>query len=137
MLKERKHRNHNSFLIKVNINNIDHYHTDQRSNWKTNASEEQWDNLAEKLHLYERESNTLMSNSNIPIDERYSQWFNQMETIVNSTIGKKIHKSSKPEKFSNEIRFMRAEKRKLKKMITNEDDLQKRKTLNRNTDANT
>ena len=129
MKNEKAASDHNSILIRMKIHDIDHHSMEKKRAWRTNASEEQWDNLAAQLHLFEQESKDIMMDSERPIDERYNCWFNEIEKILNNTIGKKTIKVSKPEKFSHEVQSMRAEKRRLKKLISNESDKQKRQLL--------
>ena len=120
---------HNSIFITMNISDIDHHQTEPKIIWNTNASEEQWDGLIARLSSYQQESKDLMKDSEIPMDDCYEKWFSGIEKIVRDTIGKKCIKISKPEKFSQDVQLMRAEKRNLKKMISSENDEQTKKQL--------
>ena len=129
MKNEKAISDHNSFFINLDINDIDEHHIPQRSIFKTTASDTQWESFTDRLHEFERESKSIMRNSNIPINERYSQVYNKITKIAEATIGKTVTGNARPEKFSEEVKSLRAEKRQLKKMISTEQNDQKKDQL--------
>ena len=123
MKNDKAESDHNSILIRLNLENIDHQKNVVKTVWKTTASEEQLDAFYLALRGFNAESSQIMADHTIPIDIRYNQWYNEIERIAGSTIGKKSIKTKKPEKFSELVTEMRMEKRRLKKLILSEKDI--------------
>ena len=122
MKNDKAESDHNSILISVNLDNIDHQKNEVKTVWKTTASEKQWDAYINKLKNFRPESNRIMNDETLSIDSRYTKWHNEIGKIAGSTLGKKSIKLTRPEKFSEHVSELRKEKRYLKNMISSEND---------------
>ena len=129
MRSEKAASDHNSILISLHFQNIDHHKTAPVPKWEINASEDQRDAFVNELGKFEKKSRLIMSDTARSMDERYSEWFGELTKILSLTIGKRTIKSVKPEKFSEEVQKLRGEKRSLKKAISQETEIQKKEIL--------
>ena len=129
MRSEKAASDHNSIILNLNFQNIDHHQVSPIPKWNIHASEEQNDALVCELGRFQNESKQIMTDTTRTMDDRYEQWFNRLEGIFTTTVGKRTNKIAKPEKFSDDVKKLRVEKRSLKKSISNEMDTQRRFAL--------
>merc|ERR1712062_891718 len=104
MRSDKAASDHNSILLYLDLKNIDHHRVAQIPKWKTQVSEEQNDALICELQKFQSESKQIMTDATRTMDDRNDRWFNSLERILSTTVGKRTNTCAKPERFSEQVK---------------------------------
>ena len=119
-LKSKSETDHNSIIIKANLQNIIKNRREKTVTWRINAPEELWEKYRNRLEQFSITSCNLMNDKTKSFQHRYNLWINELKKIISQTIGKTTTKGHNREKFSKSVTNLRKEKRVLKLTFTSE-----------------
>ena len=128
-VKGRNETDHNTISLNLNINNIDGSKPTKKTEWNIRASAEKWALYRDELNKRCKKATEIITDPSKPIEQRYKQWFGEIETAARLTIGKTTFKETGNKKASKEIKELSNKKRILKKEIQSENDKEMKKQL--------
>ena len=128
-IKGRHETDHNTFLIKININKLDKQKVVRKTDWNMRASSEKWSQFDDELKKRQSEAQNTLENKEIDFDVRYKQWYNELDMAARLTIGKTTFKAGGKEKFSNEVKELQKRKKVMKNEIRDENDQERKSAL--------
>ena len=113
---------HNSIIIKLQLDNIKMQKQEKITKWRLSAPEEDWTNFRTKLEEEKDNNPNVIASKNQDLDTIYNIWRNKIDNIARKTIGKTTLKTTKNEKISKELKSLRAERNRMRKSFENEND---------------
>ena len=130
-IKGKHETDHNTIVLDLNIHNIDKIKVIKKTEWNLRASSEKWALFGDELTNRTRTANCFLQQKDMPFQNRYAKWYNELNKAAMNSIGKTTFKEGGKEKFSSEVGELRKTKKELKKAIRSEKDYTKRQdTLN-------
>ena len=75
MTSKKASSDHNSILVSLHMNNIDHFKEEKKVVWKTKVPEETWDKYEQELNIFKRDGEKILSDNQRDMNERYNQWY--------------------------------------------------------------
>ena len=122
-VKGKNDSDHNTITVTLQIENLDKTRVTKQTIWNIKAPIEKWQAFSGELEKRNQKANKIITDSNIPIDDRYGKWFKEIDQAARNTIGKTTIKSGgSTEKTSNEIKELQNTKCAKKKEIRNPDN---------------
>ena len=121
-VRGKNETDHNTISISLNVKNIDRTRPKKRTIWNLRASGEKWAEYANELTRKIDITTNILNHENKSTEQKYKEWYKEVEGVARKTIGKTTIKEGGKEKFSRLVDEMRTEKRNIKKMIQNETD---------------
>ena len=116
-IKGKKESDHNTITSTLSIDHIDRSRVVKKTNWNLRASSEKWAQFAEELEKRKIASTNIIQREDIPMNERYKQWYRQIDDAARSSIGKTTTKIGGKTKVSKNIEELCKQKRDLKRQI--------------------
>ena len=129
LLKGSSASDHNSFLVNLNLKEVDTRQREKLVRWRLNAPVEKWVEFRDELSNKSQTCLDVMEASNKNIEYTYQKWKQTIEGCAHETIGKTTTKkgSGPPESFV--VRSIRAEKKRAKKVFENEVNYEEKNAL--------
>ena len=126
---------HNSFLVKLNLDKVEEEKQAKNVRWRLNAPVEKWEDFQSKLTQISHHCSKTMrkeDGGSKTIDDDYAKWKSAIEKAAHDTIGKTTMKSTRKGSESFVVKAIRAEKKKAKKEFESEGDPNKKPILRAN-----
>ena len=127
-LKGRHESDHNTIFLELHMEGNGKEKVIKKTEWNLRASEEKWSQFGEELKRRTQIASQILL-ANAPFEERYSQWYRQLTEAAMVSIGKTTFKEGGKEKFSDEVKNLRAKKKEIRNEIKECPDHEKRTTL--------
>ena len=125
-IKGKHETDHNTICLDINMNNIDKVKVIKKTDWNLRASNEKWASFGEELVQRTKTAENILLKTDEPFENRYAKWYKELNTAAMNTIGKTTFKEGGKDKFSDEVKELRKNKKTLKTCIRNEKDYIKR-----------
>ena len=125
-IKGRHETDHNTICLELNINNANKTKMIKKTDWNMRASNEKWTKFGDELTSKTEKAKQFLHQTDIPFQDRYIKWYNELNNAAMNSIGKTTFKEGGQEKFSEEVNNLRRSKKTLKTSIRNETDYGKR-----------
>ena len=129
LLQGKSPSDHNSFLVKLNIDDVDKRKMERRVRWRLNAPVEKWSDFRCQLAQKVQVCTTVMEPQNQNINNSYKKWRQSIEDCAKKTIGKTTIKGRTGARESFVVKSIRDEKREAKKAFQTEQDSGKKSQL--------
>ena len=110
-IKGRNETDHNTICVELNINAMEREKVVKKTDWNLRASSEKWAQFGNELEKRKDAADQIISDTNLPFQERYCKWYGHLNSAAMTTIGKTTFKAGGKEKFSQEVKAYRTPKR--------------------------
>ena len=127
-LKGKHETDHNTICVEIDTEKISRSKTVKKTDWNLRASNDKWLQFGNELEQGAGNARRILQNRDIPFENRYNGWFNQLNGAAMRTIGKTTFKEGGKEKFSNTVKDLRRQKTHIKECIKNAQNYEIRQT---------
>ena len=128
-IKGRNETDHNTICVELSMNALEKERVVKKTDWNLRASSEKWTQFGDELEKRKDAAHQVISDTNLPFQERYFKWYGYLNSAAMTTIGKTTFKAGGKEKFSQEIKSLRDTKKELKQEIKSEKIHEKKQDL--------
>ena len=125
-IKGKHETDHNTICLDINMNTIDKVKVIKKTDWNLRASNEKWASFGEELVQRTNTAENILLKTDEPFENRYAKCYKELNTAAMNTIGKTTFKEGGKDKFSDEVKELRKNKKTLRACIRNEKDYIKR-----------
>ena len=125
-IKGKNETDHNSILVKININKIDKHKPMKTTNWNIRAGPNKWNEYEQQIKKITTNATQIITDTKIEFKQRYKKWFNLLENTARNTIGKTTIKEGKKISISAELKTLNQEKNALKRRIKTEKSIKEK-----------
>ena len=126
-LKGTNETDHNSIIVHLNINSMDGINGRKKVDWRLRAPEEKWQQYRDNLGKLR---DNLKDHISEPVQQDFSllyhEWLKEVEHAARNSIGKTTFKNNGKEKFSEQVKQKRIERRVIKKEFMEEKDIEEK-----------
>ena len=127
-VKGRHESDHNTISLELHMEKTNKEKVLKKTEWNLRASDEKWSEFREELKKRTQIASQILL-TDAPFEDRYKLWQGQLTEAAMVSIGKTTFKEGGKEKFSDEVKILRAKKKEIKNEIKNCSDYERRKTL--------
>ena len=128
-IKGKLDSDHNTILINIRIPNIEKFRAKKTTVWNLRAPSEKWADFSDQLRQNCEWAASQISDSSIPLETRYNNWYRGVEQMARQTIGKTTLKATRDIKPTDEMKLLQQRKKALKDEIQNEKDKEEKDKL--------
>ena len=125
-IKGRNETDHNTICIDLSISNMDRQKVVRKTDWNIRASSEKWALFGDELAARTDAAQKILMETEKPFEQRYANWFRELNNAAMISIGKTTFKEGGKEKFSDEVKSLRDTKKSIKTDIKYERDYEQR-----------
>ena len=108
---------HNTILININLNRVDKSKPKNRVTWRLKAPPEKWRMYDWEISKLHPQMELLFTRNDIDMDTKYGTLLKKIDNAARVSIGKSTIKMRTTERFSQDVKDMRKEKRNLSKKL--------------------
>ena len=119
---KNKETDHNTMVINIQLPGFKRVQQTKIVKWNLRAPPEKWMLFREKLTKLKEKSEEIISDKETDLSERYKKWEKLLYSALMQTIGKTTIKTNFKPKPSTEIKKLREERKRLKKIYEQETD---------------
>ena len=120
---------HNTIILDFTMNEAVKNGKNKKTDWNLRASSEKWAMFGDELEKRTPIAEAILLQTEKPFEDRYKRWFQELNGAAMGTIGKTTFKEGGKEKFSNEVKELRDQKKDIKRKITMAEDCDVRQQL--------
>lgn len=128
-IQGKSESDHNTIIVDMDISHIRREKKGKKTKWRLNAPEEKWIAFRQKLNAAQIQIERIMANGSDNVTVKYAKWKSKIDSIALQTIGKTTVKGQMKEKFSQDVKNLRGERRLLRGKIKNETDILRKSIL--------
>jgi hypothetical protein len=81
-LRVKTKSDHNSIIIDLSMESLEHKTTEKVTRWRVNAPEEKWETFRDALGKIEGDCNSILGDRSMTVDEKYSKWVYRIKLVA-------------------------------------------------------